>query len=104
LGENLVLGTQFWDQAGKFKLCIGPMTLEKMETFFPGGRAFEPLCEITRLFTRAELNFDIQLTIKAAEVPALRLGSKHGARLGWTSWLKTKEFTQNDSQVLISPS
>jgi type VI secretion system protein ImpH len=103
LGENLVLGTRFWDQTSKFKLCIGPMTLKEMKTFFPGERAFEPLCEITRLFTRAEINFDIQLTIKAAEVPSLRLGSKQGARLGWTSWLKTKEFSKNDSQVVISP-
>ena len=78
------------------------MTLEKMNTFFPGSAAFNSLCDIARLFTRNECNFDIQLTIKASEVPSLRLGSNQGSRLGWSSWLKTKEFEENDSQVIIS--
>ena len=103
LGENAVLGTRCWDQAGKFRLRIGPMTLEKMETLFPGGSALEKLCDLTHFFAPAELRFDIQFVLKAYEVPPLRLGTSHGARLGWNSWLKTKGFTVDDFPV-VSPS
>ena len=74
-----------------------------METFFPGGSALDQLRDLTRLFVMAELRFDIQLVLKAAEVPALRLGRHHGARLGWSSWLKVREFTDDDFQVVITP-
>jgi type VI secretion system protein ImpH len=103
LGENLVLGTRFWDQAGKFRLRVGPMTLQKMETFFPGGSALEQLYDLTRLFAPAELRFDLQLVLKAYEVPALRLGRSHGARLGWNSWLKARGFTVDDFPVVSLP-
>src|SRR5947209_12818822 len=29
--------------------------------------------------------------------------SKSGGRLGWTSWLKTGEWTEDDTQVSVSP-
>jgi len=46
--------------------------------------------------------------LKAGEVPECRLTSRvDGAvavapMLGWTSWLKTKEFAADDSQVVLS--
>jgi predicted component of type VI protein secretion system len=43
----------------------------------------------------------LRLALKAAEVPELRLGKKGGAMLGWTSWLKTRPVTQDDTQVVM---
>jgi type VI secretion system protein ImpH len=99
LGDGAVLGRQVWDQAARFELRLGPMTLERFRSFLPDGDACQPLLSATRFYVREELGFTLRLTLKAAEVPELRLGSQGGARLGWTSWLKTKPFACNDSQV-----
>jgi type VI secretion system protein ImpH len=95
-----VLGRQVWDQAARFELRLGPMTLERFRSFLPDGDAFKPLVAVTRFYVREELGFAIRLTLQAAEVPELRLGG--GARLGWTSWLRTKPFACNDSQVRLT--
>jgi len=34
-------------------------------------------------------------------VPPLRLSAAEGAFLGWTSWLKTREFAKDDAQVRL---
>jgi type VI secretion system protein ImpH len=97
-----VLGRRVWDQAARFELRLGPMTLQRFRSFLPDGDAFGPLLAMTRFYVREELGFTLRLTLAAAEVPGLRLGRDGGARLGWTSWLKTKPFACNDSQVGIT--
>jgi len=53
-----------------------------------------------------DLDFDVQLTLRADEVPGCVLGADPNARpmLGWTSWLKTRPFERDDSQVVLTPS
>ncbi len=109
IGGGAVLGRRVWDQAARFELRLGPMSLRRFLSFLPGGDAHEPLAAVTRFYIREELGFTIRLTLAAAEVPELRLVSlagqdsgAGGARLGWTSWLKTKPFPCNDSQVAIT--
>ncbi len=106
LGGGAVLGRRVWDQAARFELRLGPMGLPRFLSFLPGGDAHGPLAAVTRFYIREELGFTIRLTLAAAEVPELRLVSRDtgagGARLGWTSWLKTKPFPCNDSQVAIT--
>lgn len=100
LGVNTVLGSRVWDQAARFEVRLGPLTFDQFLSFLPDGHAHRPLAAVVRFFVREELGFGLRLTLKAGEVPELRLG--RGARLGWTSWLKTKPFECNDSQVRIT--
>jgi len=71
--------------------------------FVPLGSAYKPLSEFARLFAGLEFEFDLQLVLKAEEVPftVLEGNNDQGPRLGWTSWLKTNEFTKDDDQVVI---
>jgi type VI secretion system protein ImpH len=102
LGESAVLGTKTWDQAASFEISIGPLALDRFLSFLPIGRAFKPLVAAVRYYVREELGFTFRLLLRAAEVPELRLGPAEGAFLGWTTWLKTKPTTADDSQVRLT--
>ena len=101
LGRTTVLGTRIWDQDGKFALSVGPLNLEQFLDFLPTGSGYARLCELTRFFVRDELDFEINLILKADEVPASHLGQQ--ARLGWTSWLKTQPRQQHKIVKLNPP-
>jgi type VI secretion system protein ImpH len=103
LGLSTIAGSKVWSDQSKFNVRIGPMNLKKFTTFVPVGSAFKPLTEIVRLLVGLEFEFNIQLVLEHDEVPGCALGSDpDGSRLGWTSWLKTLDFTTDDEQVVIS--
>ncbi len=56
-----------------------------------------------RFMTGEELDFEVQLKLKAKEVPStiLTTRAKRRPMLGWTSFLKTKPFKQDDEQVIL---
>lgn len=101
LGQTVALGTRVWDQHSQIGLYIGPLNFQPFIDFLPIGLGFMPLCEMTRLFVGPELDFQINLSIKAAEIPETRLSSIGHARLGWASWLKTQPC-QQDSHLKLS--
>lgn len=103
LGVSSIAGTRFWSDQSKFRIRLGPMSLKKFNAFVPLGSAYKPLSEFARLFAGLEFEFDLQLVLKAEEVPftVLEGNNDQGPRLGWTSWLKTSEFTKDDDQVVI---
>lgn len=101
LGSTAVLGRRVWEQAASFEVCLGALTLAQFLSFLPNGRAFAPLVALVRFYAREELGYTFRLALKAAEVPDLRLGAAYGAYLGWTTWVKTKPTTRDDSQVRL---
>lgn len=104
LGVNTVAGSRVWDQQAKFRLRLGPLTFDEFSRFLPAGNAFRPLVEFARFIVGQEFDFDVQLVLKAAEVPRCRLGETgaHAPRLGWSTWLKTKEFTHDAEDVVFT--
>jgi type VI secretion system protein ImpH len=104
LGITAVAGARVWDAQSKFQLQVGPLTFGEFLTFLPTGSAFKPASDLARLMAGQEFDFDLRLTLKAGEVPGcvLTTRAKHPPALGWTSWLKTKPFTEDDSQVVLS--
>ena len=99
LGISAVAGTRVWDQQAKFMLRVGPLSYADFGRFLPQGDAFRPFVEFTRYCCGQEVDFDMQLVLKAPEVPWCRFGS---AQLGLTSWLKTREFERDADQVVFS--
>ncbi len=99
LGRGAVLGARVWDQSSGFELCLGPLHLHQFLAFLPIGRAFRSLVDLVRFYAGDGLDFRVRLTLKAGEVPPCRLG--WGPRLGWSSWLKTRHFEEDDSQVVV---
>jgi type VI secretion system protein ImpH len=85
LGSGAVLGSRVWDRQNKFRIRLGPLTLDQYESFLPGGAPLRKLVDWVRMYLCFELDWDVRLLLKQNEVPSLTLGG--GQRLGWTTWL-----------------
>jgi type VI secretion system protein ImpH len=103
LGAGAILGARFWDQQAKFKLQIGPVSFAQFRKFLPLENGFKKLVQLTRLMVGQALDFEVQLVLQAAEVPGCRIATADpsAARLGWTSWLKTREFAAEAGDAVM---
>lgn len=101
IGMGVVLGTRVWDQGASFEVRLGPMPMRQFLDFLPTGTAFRPLVELTRFYAGPEFEFTYRLVLEKAYIPELKVGE---ARLGWTSWIREKPFSRDDSQVRLDPS
>jgi type VI secretion system protein ImpH len=103
LGVNTVIGTRVWDDQSKFRVRLGGLTFQQFTAFLPNGTAYKPVKSIIRFMIGMDLDFDIQLKLKAKEVPSTILTTRARRRpmLGWTTFLKTKPFKQDDEQVIL---
>jgi type VI secretion system protein ImpH len=98
LGENTVAGSRVWDVQGKIRLWIGPLRYQDYEEFLPDRapsrrrKTFFVLVHLVRLYLGPEIDFDVQLVLRAEDVPACRLAESEGMgpRLGWNTWVHTQ--------------
>lgn len=104
LGWSTIAGARVWDCQSKFRLRWGPLSYRQFADFLPVGSAFKPMMELIRLLVGAEFDFDVQLRLKAEEVPGTSMNTRARRRplLGWNTWLKTREFIRDDDQVVLS--
>jgi type VI secretion system protein ImpH len=104
LGVGAIAGHRFWDQQAAFCVHIGPLRLGEFAEFLPTGTAFRPLVQLIRYFVGQQFDFDVELTLKAEDVPRCTLGEKgeSGPRLGWSSWLKTAPFARDADDTRFS--
>lgn len=103
LGIDAIIGTRVWDQQSKFRLVIGALSFAKFQAFLPKGSAHNALRSVVRFMVGLEFDFDVQLVLEAKQVPGtvLTTRAKRRPMLGWTSWLKSKPFEQDDDQVVM---
>lgn len=93
LGFNALVGTRVWDVQSRFRVRIGPLGYAAYLDFLPGGAALRRLAQIVRSYVGAALDFDVQLSLRGEEAPECRLGGQDGARLGWTSFMRSGPLT-----------
>ena len=103
LGTTTIAGTKVWDYQSKFRAIFGSLKFTEFQAFLPTGTAYKPMLSIIRFMISGELDFDVQLKLKAKEVPStiLTTRAKRRPMLGWTSFLKTKPFVNDDGQVVL---
>ena len=101
LGLNAIVGSRFWECQINFRLRLGPMKLADYERMLPSGESFQRLkCWVIN-YCGEHFSWDVQLSLEAGEVPEVCLG--HAGQLGWTSWLKTQEFTRDADDLVLTP-
>ena len=86
LGHDAVAGARVWDCATRFRLYIGPLSLERYRDFLPHGRAYAELADLVTLYAGVEYEWDLVPILEAPQVPYSWLGNE-GLLLGWSSWL-----------------
>lgn len=92
LGDGAILGDTVRDRQHKFKLILGPLTLEQYMRFNPWGSDLPVLKEWVRNFIGFEYAWDAQLVLAAHEVPQASLSGNH--QLGYAVWLEREERTK----------
>ena len=101
LGIGLVLGERVWDCQHKFRIIIGPVGLADYRRLLPIGAGFARLVAWVRNVIGDALDWDLQLVLRRDAMPELALG--RDARLGWTTWLRSRPAEQDDAQSIIRP-
>lgn len=105
LGLGAVVGDEVYDHQSRVRIRLGPLTLVQYRMFLPGEPAARRLREITRLFSRDQIDFEVQLILKRAEVPQPFLDPQpESVQLGWTTWIRTKPgFDRDPEDAVLLP-
>jgi type VI secretion system protein ImpH len=94
LGMGATLGAASWQCQHKFEIVIGPLAFRRFGDFLPGSRGLRELHALVRLYTNDEWSWQVRLLLEQVEVPGMQLGMS--GRLGWTTWLGTKNAAADD--------
>ncbi len=101
LGMTTILGAKVWNCQHKFRIVLGPLTLADYQRLLPGGDSFRRLLDWVRNYAGLAYDWDVNLLMKKEHLPQLRLGQQ--ARLGWSSWLRSRPAAQDDRQCVLNP-
>ena len=103
LGFGAVVGNETWDQQSRVRIQLGPLTLEQYMDFLPGHEGHRQLRSLTRFYAGGEYDVEVQLILRKQDVPACELKPQDGDgwQLGWTSWMKSAEFTQDAGETVL---
>jgi type VI secretion system protein ImpH len=99
LGRTAVLGSRVWTRQHKFRIVFGPLSLQDYRRLLPGGLSFHRLVPIVRNYIGDVMMWDVNLVLKATEVPKIILGQQ--GQLGWTTWLNRRSRGRNDAASLF---
>jgi type VI secretion system protein ImpH len=101
LGVSAVLWEQIWDPQSRFRVNVGPLSYPQFRDFLPGSDAYVHLVELTRFFVGEDVNFEVRPILRREEVPWCVLGEDPAVRLGWSMWLKEREFDEDVPQPVF---
>ncbi len=103
LGGGAVAGDEVWDQQGRLRVRIGPLTRQAYDEFLPGGKSYEALRGLTRFYGNDQFDFEIQLVLARDETPSFRLdGDEAPLPLAWCTWLKTAPLNRDPDDALFT--
>jgi type VI secretion system protein ImpH len=103
LGFGTVVGDEVWDQQSLVRIRLGPLCLERYLDFLPTGSAYKPLRSLVRFYSGDQLDFELQLVLKADETPSSELGCEEDTapRLGWVTWMKSAPLGRDPEDAII---
>lgn len=105
LGQDCVLGSKVLSCQSSFRLSMGPLGHDRFVTLLPGSEGRDILWALVQLFVQDRFDVDLELVLRADEVPAVRLSSKEGdgqrSRLGQTSWFPAAAGDETPRRVLF---
>ena len=103
---NIIVGDRVWDVRSKIRIRLGPLSYEQFSSFLPDQspvaqrKEFFRLMHLVRLYIGPELKVEVQLILKAGDIPPCRSGRK-GARLGWDSWVASRPVREDSEDAVF---
>ena len=104
LGEQTVVGDEFWDPQARVRVKIGPLPRARYDDFLPGGESHEALKTLTTFFSDDQFDFDVQLILTKEDVPPVVLGAEgaDATPLGWCTWIQTRPFDRDADETTLT--
>jgi type VI secretion system protein ImpH len=99
LGRNTTVGSRVYLRHQRFRILLGPLTLDQFLGFLPDHDASTELKALVRQVAGLELDWDAQLVLRRDEVPVAQLGSL--TRLGRTSWIHARRRDRDADDVIL---
>ncbi len=101
LGVSATSGSKWRDRQYKFRIALGPLTLARYHEFLPGGSAWARLREWVQHYAGLDLRWDVELTLRADQVPEPRLG--RASRLGVSTWIGRVDGARDRNDLRLRP-
>lgn len=98
LGQATSIGERVWTRSSKFRLRIGPLTLEEYRRLLPGSASLARLRAIVRNYAGDALDWDVNLVLRREDIPPAVLGQT--VQLGQISWIGQSDTKQADADDL----
>ena len=101
LGQTTSIGPRVWSRSAKFRILVGPLSIEEYERLMPGSPSMDRLVSIVRNYCGDSLDFDVNIILKAVAVPKSILGKT--TRLGQTSWVGERVSKEDAADLYLEP-
>lgn len=110
LGVDALVGSRIWDLTSRFRIRIGPLTLDEFQKWLPDGSTMNQLNELVRLYVGIEFDFEVQLVLQQDEVPECCLSNTEGSAdsaeppplLGWMTWITSGPVTADADDAIFA--
>ena len=104
LGCSALLGRKVWSQDNKFTIVIGPLGLKDFLRFLFDKVFLKSLKELLEYYVNNNLDYSLQLLLKAEDVPRCQIKSKSCYKLGQNSWIMSKPSLHDKSDTILKRS
>jgi type VI secretion system protein ImpH len=103
LGRGAMIGSAILSFDTCFRVRLGPLSRQEFLDYQPKQPGLVRLAQYVRTYVGVELDFDVQLVLRAAEVPQTVIGGSDGGlgRLGWSTWLLSRPPAQDAEDVVL---
>jgi type VI secretion system protein ImpH len=101
LGVTTLLGAKVWQAQQRFRIVLGPLSIADYRRMLPGGKSLQRLKAAVRNYLGDELEWELQLILREAEIPEPRLSGD--TQLGWTSWLSQGPLGRDGDDLRLHP-
>jgi type VI secretion system protein ImpH len=101
LGDDCYLGREIDDRAGKFRVEIGPVDIDRFTRFLPGQAGFSEMKRMIEFYLDQPLAWELRLTLRARDIRTTRLGDDYWAQLGFNTWMLSKAQAGRPLTVLL---
>lgn len=93
LGSSALAGARTWIAQQHFRVRVGPVDEEMLQSFLPDMPRAERLRDLVRLYCGPEFTFELNMVVRADCIPPAALLSDdadpRASRLGQTSWVQS---------------
>lgn len=104
LGLSAVAGSSALDRTSAIRVRIGPLDYGRYLSLLPSRELYPQLVELIRLYCGPSLSFDIQLVLKAAEIPQTKIDTNSPVgRLGWDTWALSSPAGADSEDTIFDP-